>query len=115
MHLEGLRKDHINAHAILTMAVGAALVASVSSCAFEQSSKEKVVTVSYAWPVQEDELHRWRALMEALDLCHFAGYRDAQLAGEPERVCESGDANTCAMFRVTLRYDCIGLGYQTSG
>jgi hypothetical protein len=52
--------------------------------------------------------------MEALDRCHFAGYQDAQLEDMPRRACKSGDENKCALFRVTLKYDCIGLGYQTS-
>lgn len=95
------------------MAIGAAL-AGLAACVSGQNAQNKVVTVSYESPADEEAVRSWRAFMEALDRCHFAGYQDAQLADMPQRACKSGDESKCALFRVTLKYDCIGLGYQTS-
>ncbi len=99
--------------AIRMAAIGAAL-GGLAACASGQNAQYKVVTESYEATANDEGAHSWRALMEALDRCHFAGYQDAQLADMPQRVCKSGDENNCALYRVTLKYDCIGLGYQTS-
>ena len=100
-------------HMIRTVATVAAF-AGLAACASGQNAQYKVVTVSYEASASDDSARSWRALMEALDRCHLGGYQDAQLADAPQRVCKTGDENNCALFRVTLKYDCIGLGYQTT-
>lgn len=72
------------------------------------------VTVSYDDASKDSQAKAWRVFMEALDHCHISGYQDAQPAGPPQRQCKAGDADHCSLFRVTLTYDCVGMGYQTS-
>ena len=99
---------------MMRIAAITAAFAGLAACATGENAQYKVVSESYELSANDNSVRSWRALMEALDRCHLAGYQDAQLAGMPQRVCKSGDENKCTLFRVTLKYDCIGLGYQTS-
>lgn len=106
MHMKDVR--------VIAVAVLASLVP--AACAATGSNAEyKVVSVSYDYAGKDSSPRAWWAFMQALDQCHFAGYEDAQMAGPPERECKQGSSlDDCALFHVTLRYDCYGLGYQTS-
>lgn len=74
----------------------------------------KVVTVSYDYIGKDQTDRRWTAYMQALDRCHISGYQDAQLAAPPLSQCQEHSQNRCLQFHVTVDYDCIGMGYQTS-
>ena len=91
-----------------------AAAASLACCASGSNAQYQRVTVFYEYKHVDQTDRAWHAFMEALDRCHFAGYQDAQPADKPRRSCESGTEASCALFRVTVDYDCIGLGYQTS-
>lgn len=88
----------------------------IAGCAGPGADNQEyaVVTVSYQFAGSQESARQWRAFMNALDICHVKGYQDAQPASPPERICKRRSGGRCVLFEVTLSYDCIGMGYQTS-
>jgi hypothetical protein len=92
----------------------AASSVTLAGCAWDGKGGYQVVQVSYDYANKDQSAREWRAFMDALDRCHLAGYQDAQLASESPRQCKLGGEGNCSLFEVTRKYDCFGLGYQTS-
>jgi hypothetical protein len=92
----------------------ASLGVTLAACAWDGKGRYQVVQVSYDYDNKDQSAHEWRAFMDALDRCHLAGYQDAQLASQSQRQCKAGGEGNCSQFEVTRKYDCFGLGYQTS-
>jgi hypothetical protein len=91
----------------------ASLGVTLAACAWDGKGRYQVVQVSYDYDNKDQSARESRAFMDALDRCHLAEYQDAQLASESSRQCELSEGN-CSLFEVTRKYDCFGLGYQTS-
>jgi hypothetical protein len=100
---------------VLSVLIAMAICSPLAGCAIDRNAKYKVLTVSYDYSGKDRSARAWRAFMDALDRCHSAGYQDAQPVAAPRQQCEAGDANNCKRTHVTEDYDCIGMGYQTSG
>ncbi len=94
------------------IAILAAIVPILALRAETRDAQYQTVTVTATYTKSNQSQREWRAFLQALDRCHGAGYRDAELAEQPQRRCKVGDAANCSEFEVTLRYDCIGMGYQ---
>ena len=94
--------------------IAMAICVPLAGCGLDGNAGYKVVTVSYDYTGKDKSAPAWRAFMDALDRCHFAGYQDAQPAAAPLQQCEAGDVNNCAKTHVSVDYDCIGMGYQIS-
>jgi hypothetical protein len=90
------------------------LVLAVCACAARQNGDDsyKVVQKDITYGAGEEQARHWDALMAALDICHRAGFTDAQRAQVPQIRCLDSDFHGCRRFAVTLRWDCIGMGYQ---
>lgn len=94
---------------LLTIVTGIAL----AGCAQDVARQYQTVKVSYAYGANDKSEREWRAKLKALDACHMAGYQDAYPAGRPAIVCVQGSNGSCAHFRASASYDCVGMGYQT--
>jgi len=86
----------------------------VCACSAQQTGEDgyKVVRQDIAYGVGEEQANQWKALMAALDICHQAGFTDAQRAQAPQIRCLESDSGGCSRFATTLSWDCIGMGYQ---
>ncbi len=97
----------------------AAAILMLAGCASHRSPharvadrKYTVVNVSYDYDANERPARQWHALVQALDLCHAKGYRDAQIVGQPKTSCEQTTRNACTRYSATASYDCIGVNYN---
>jgi len=90
------------------------LSATLSACAWDGKGGYKIVQVSYDYDDKDQSAREWRAFMDALDRCHIEGYQDAVLASQSPRQCKTGSEGNCSLFEATRKYDCVGMGYQTS-
>ncbi len=90
------------------------LVLAVCACAARQTGDDgcKVVQQDITYGAGEERARQWDALTAALDICHRAGFTDAQRAQAPQIRCLDSDSEGCRRFTATLRWDCIGMGYQ---
>ena len=104
----------MNRNAICMAFILASLSATLGACAEFGNGAYHVIQVSYDYDSKDQSAREWRAFMDALDRCHMAGYQDAQLASQSPRQCKAGGESNCSLFEVTRKYDCFGLGYQTS-
>ena len=90
------------------------LVLAVCACAAPKNGDDgyKLVQQDITYDAGEERAHDWDALMAALDICHRAGFMDAQRAEAPQIRCLDSDSDGCRRFGAILRWDCIGMGYQ---
>jgi hypothetical protein len=90
------------------------LVLAVCACTARQTGDDgyKVVQQDITYGAGEERARQWDALMAALDICHRAGFTDTQRAQAPQIRCLDSDSDGCRRFAATLRWDCIGMGYQ---
>lgn len=86
----------------------------VAGCATGRTLRHPypVATVSYEYAPADRSQRQWRAKLTALDECHMKGYQDAEPKGPPQTVCEKSGARSCTVYRASIAYDCIGMGYQ---
>jgi len=71
-----------------------------------------VATVSYEYAPADRSQRQWRARLTALDECHMKGYLDAEPKGPPQTLCEKSGTRSCSLYKASIAYDCIGMGYQ---
>jgi len=90
------------------------LVLVVGGCAASRTGDDgyKVVQQDITYGLSDKRDREWRALMVAMDQCHQSGFTDAQPAAAPQVHCQDRDSGGCRRFSATLRWDCIGMGYQ---
>ena len=110
--LEQKNMTQLRVPSLLFTAIVTALL--LSGCATRQNDDAayRTVHMDITYGPHDKRDREWNALMVALDRCHRDGYSDAQPAAKPETRCLDNGPDGCLRFTASLRWDCIGMGYQ---